>query len=404
VTVSAESGPIASGPVRLPAPGATMRHELAFSAARLRVGAQALTVRLDAGTADREPRDDSRVRIITKSPEPEVVLLAAPVDWEARFLAATLREVLEAPARVFVSARSGEWRDAATLAPVAPAEVRDAARRAAVVVWRAPQGTDPPARSERGGLLRWPWPRAGGEDGWYVSPPPPSPLAGALAGIRWDSLPPLAAPVAVEPMEASWVALTARRARRGDDRPVLVARDSGGRREVILVASGLWTWAFRGGPEAQAYRTVVSAAMDWLLGDRAVATDAVRPVRRTVPLATPLAFTRRDTTLRTAPITLTGPQGALRDTLQFDVGGVATLFLPPGIYGYTVERGAGSGVIAVEGYSDEIRPRPVLLGERAAQATRATVARTARGHAWLFAVVLALLIAEWAWRRRRGLP
>ena len=278
------------------------------------------------------------------------------------------------------------------------------ARRAAVVVWRAPHGADPPALPERGGVLRWPWPRSGAEDGWYVSPPPPSPLAGALAGVRWDSLPPLAAPVAVDPSEVSWVALTARRSRRGDPRPILVARDTGGRREITLAASGLWSWAFRGGPEAQAYRTVVSTAMDWLLGDRAVAGDDVRPVRSTVPLATPVAFVRRDTTLRAAAITLTGQQGTVRDTLHFDVGGVATLTLPPGIYRYTVARGAGSGVVAVETYSDELRPRPVLLDERGAQATGATVARTARGHGWLFAVVLALLIVEWAWRRRRGLP
>jgi hypothetical protein len=404
VSIEGVAGTLVTATVPLPPPGGTARHEVTFPATRLRPGAQALVIRLRAGSADREPRDDARTRVITRSPIPEVVVLAAPADWEARFLASALRDMLEVPGRAYVRVRANEWRDAATLGAVPDAQVREAARQAAVVVWRAPVGAEPPATPARGGLLRWVWPRAGGSDDWYVSSPPPSPVARALAGVRWDSLPPLAGAVSVPLGEDAWVGLTARQSRRGEDRPVLVARETGGRREVTIAASGMWNWAFRGGADAQAYRAVVSAALDWLLGERAVVRDPVRPVRNAVPLATPLAFARSDTAVGLVPIRLTGPEGEVVDTLRFGPGGVAELRLPAGVYAYVLGGGAGRGVVAVEEYSDEFRPRAVLLAGRSPPRIAATVARSARERVGLFALVLALLIGEWAWRRRRGLP
>jgi len=45
----------------------------------------ALEVRLD-GVSDSEPRDDARLFVLEVSPQPSVVLLASPPDWETRFL------------------------------------------------------------------------------------------------------------------------------------------------------------------------------------------------------------------------------------------------------------------------------------------------------------------------------
>jgi hypothetical protein len=55
----------------------------------LPAGWSALEVRLE-GVADSEPRDDVRLFVLEVSPQPSVVLLAAPPDWETRFLARTL--------------------------------------------------------------------------------------------------------------------------------------------------------------------------------------------------------------------------------------------------------------------------------------------------------------------------
>src|SRR5881628_3522958 len=92
------------------------------------------------------------------------------------------------------------------------------------------------------------WPTTRGQDGdWYVQPPGPSPLAGALAGIAWDSLPPAASLVELAPdsVGEAAVVLTARLARRGPPRALVVVREGGernGTRRATLAATGLYRW------------------------------------------------------------------------------------------------------------------------------------------------------------------
>src|SRR5439155_197985 len=144
----------------------------------LPAGWQALEVRLEGVAGDSEPRDDARWLVLEVSPPPSVVLLAAPPDWDSRFLARTLSDVARVPVRTLVQSGSdgSGWRDSA-----------------AVVV------------------------------------------------------------------------LTARLARRGAARPVIVLSQPGGARRAAVAASGLFRWAFRGGASAEAYRAVVAALADWLL-------------------------------------------------------------------------------------------------------------------------------------------
>src|SRR5207245_4577695 len=105
--------------------------ELAFPVSRFpSPGWSTLEVRLE-GVRDSEPRDDARLFAVEVSSAPAVVVLAAPPDWDLRFLARTLADVARVPLRMFVApqgASSGgeRWRDAATLAPVGA----DAVRRA----------------------------------------------------------------------------------------------------------------------------------------------------------------------------------------------------------------------------------------------------------------------------------
>jgi hypothetical protein len=92
------------------------------------------------------------------------------------------------------------------------------------------------------------------------------------------------------------------------------------------------------------------------------------------------------------------------DTLRFDAAGRAELRLPVGIYRYALRGGSESGLVAVEQYSDEWRPTtPVLASQPGAPAGR--LASTGlRDRWWLFLVAIAAFAAEWAWRRRQGLP
>ncbi|HXM37736.1 MAG TPA: hypothetical protein VN908_03635, partial [Gemmatimonadales bacterium] len=92
------------------------------------------------------------------------------------------------------------------------------------------------------------------------------------------------------------------------------------------------------------------------------------------------------------------------DTLRFDAAGRAELLLPAGVYRYALAGGPERGIVAVETYSDEWIPRPPSLGPQAGEA-RARIASIAlRDRWWLFVIAIGALAAEWAWRRRQGLP
>ena len=85
-----------------------------------------LRVRL-VGAGDREPRTDTRLHLITVAPTPGVVLVAAPGDWDSRFLYQTLREVAQLPVRGYVRLDADRWRTMGDLRP--SEEPRSRARR-----------------------------------------------------------------------------------------------------------------------------------------------------------------------------------------------------------------------------------------------------------------------------------
>jgi len=122
------------------------------------------------------------------------------------------------------------------------------------------------------------WPTNGQPGDWYVERPVSSPLTAALAGVLWDSLPPATA-VAVAPRDTAQgavVALTARLVRRGPPRPILTLERRNGTRVATVSAAGLWRWAFRGGAADQAYRSLVAALVDWLLGEQGAGAGSGR--------------------------------------------------------------------------------------------------------------------------------
>jgi hypothetical protein len=92
------------------------------------------------------------------------------------------------------------------------------------------------------------------------------------------------------------------------------------------------------------------------------------------------------------------------DTLHFDAAGRAELRLPPGAYRYSLPGGPERGLVAVEEYSDEWRPAPRLLAPQPGLPEARTIQVGLRDRWWLFVVAIAAFAAEWAWRRRQGLP
>ncbi len=212
-------------------------------------------------------------------------------------------------------------------------------------------------------------------------------------------------------------ALTARLARRGAPRPMVTLAVAGGVRRATITASGLWRWVFRGGAPEEAYRSLVAALADWLLGERRAGRgERAVPVTLEAPNGLPLVWRWTGggggggggTPSEPQPlvIELAGERGSRVDTLRFDAAGRAELWLPPGVYRYALAGGAERGVVAVEEYSDEWRPPPAVpaLASQPGQ-PEGRVARVGlRDRWWLYVIALAAFVAEWAWRRRQGLP
>src|SRR5438874_3264379 len=239
---------IASRAVPLPDSG-IVSSELTFPVSRFpRRGWVAVEVRLE-GVGDEEPRDDARLFVLEVSPQPSVVLLASPPDWETRFLARALEDVARVPVRTFIEAEPGRgrWRDGATLEGRAPDDVARAVAGAALVI----EAGDPAMVgrfSPKGAVLLWPSQRRFDGD-WYAQPPPSglSPLAAALAGVGWDSVPPATSLAELAPDSSTSVALVARLARRGPPRPMVTLSEHAGARRAAIAAGGLYRWAVRGG-------------------------------------------------------------------------------------------------------------------------------------------------------------
>ena len=399
---------LASRVVDLPDSG-VVSADLTFPASRFSFpGWVAVEVGLE-GVGDEEARDDARTLVLQVSAAPSIVLLASPPDWDTRFLAHALEDVAQAPVKVLVAADPGgtRWRDAATLTAVRPGEVARAVRGAALLV----EAGDPATFARvtaKGALLVWPLGRRQ-EGDWYVQPPVASPIAGALAGVAWDSLPPVTALGELAPSSPSdsspVIALTARLARRGPPRAVIALSQRDGNRRATIAAGGLYRWAFRGGASAEAYRALVAGLTDWLLAGGTGSGERFVPVTTVTANGLPLqwrwtaAGEPRDVVLSLATV-----RGQQQDTLRFDAGGRAELWLPPGQYRYAAAEGRERGLVAVDTYSDEWRPAPVVVAPQPG-ATGGRLAGVAlRDRWWLFVAAIAAFAGEWAWRRRQGLP
>jgi hypothetical protein len=241
---------------------------------------------------------------------------------------------------------------------------------------------------------------------WYVErATPTSPLAGRLAGVAWDSLPPLSGVVPLALASGEWIGLTARQGRRGVARPALVGSERDGRRELTTVGGGLWRWAFRGGAANEAYRALLAAGVDWLLRSEVARRGAPLTASAVVPSGVPVAFRWR---ARPAPVSVVvsfAGDSAGTAVLRFDPEGTALVSLEPGVYRWAMAAAGGaSGVTVVESYSNEFVPGAVMNLPRAAADAFHLLAVPARQRWWLFLVALLAFAGEWAWRQRRGLP
>jgi hypothetical protein len=343
VVLEASDRRLASRVVRL-GPTRSARVRLRASGSALAPGEHVLRVRIAA--EDAEARTDARLHRVIVLPTPGIVLLAAPADWDSRFLYMALRDVADLPVRGF--ARLGaRWRSMRDLSAAGEEQVRQAARRADLLILKG----SPPAGMESArarGIWRWPSGELAdapaGPGDWYLKPGTGSPLDGAFAGAPIDSFAPAIQLVTRRAEDGEWVALTARNGRRGPEWPAVTGRDAGRVREVSVLADGLWRWAFRGGAAEQTYRSWVAATVSWLLAGADSALGVARPVRPVVQQGLPVVFEWvGGGAPRPTPVRWTGAPEGTADTLRFDGNGRAEVRLPPGTYRYRLEPSGSPG-------------------------------------------------------------
>lgn len=383
-----------------PAAGFAERIELSVPAARLGPGQHLLEVVI-AGDDAGDPRTSRRVVAVDVAALPGVVVVAAAPDWESRFLFRTITAVSALPTEGFTLVAPGDWRRMAGGGRVAPAAVATAVRGADLVV---SMGGQAPGIEASSAIGRWEWPAAQPVVGdWFLSPVPGAPGVAALTTIPVESLPPAVALAPLTAEASGWTAFSAQLSRRGPERAAVVGLTDGGRRRVVVGASGFWRWAFRGGIAEQAYRSWVAETLQWLL---AAGPPDLTPVRLASPVVAqdqPLLFEWHGPG-PPEPVTVrwTGSTGGGQDSIRFDGEGRFALRLPPGRY-QVAAGGSPARPVAVEEYSDELLPGPMVLDNRAAAGGASPARQGVRESPWLFLVAIVAWCTEWWARRRAGL-
>ena len=352
---------------------------------------------------DPEPRNDSLGVGIDLSRQPGAVFVSTSPDYDARYALAVLRGALALPTRAFYHLSPGNWRADGSYAPVTEAEVRAAFRDAPVAILHGDTAVFGAPRQATRAPLALIVPAAGDGSEWYAAAAPVSPLSAALAGLPWDSLPPLLVNGNGPELRGQWRALDARRGREALTRTI-VAGDEAPRRVVIVAASDLWRWAFRGGASADAFTALWGSIFDYLASQRADRRAAV-PDAGVVRAGDPVAWRRGAAADSDVAVVLERRGAPAMDTvhLRFGTGAALTHSAPLATGRYAARMKGGAAVLVINA-ADELVPRaPRAAAGRIGGAPPRGAAPTARDAGWLYLLLVLLLCGEWILRRRAGM-
>lgn len=353
---------------------------------------------------DREPRNDTLGVAVDVARAAGAVLASTSPDFDARFVLPVLRGAVALPTRAYYRVAPGQWRQDGSLAPVDERTVKGAMHDAPLAILHGDTSYFGAPRTAMTGSLALIVPSGDTTGEWYAVDAPPSPIAGALAGIVWDSLPPIS--VSPRAPTGEWDALTVARARQYDRRSAVAGGSAGGRRVVVVSASGLWRWQFRGGASADAYVALWGSIFDWLSAERPDPRAAM-PAEGVVRAGDPVRWRRGTGTAKDSIVRVVlRRRGTVRDdslTLRFGAGATVAQTDPmaPGVYDVRVTGGAA---VLVVNSSRELLPRGLAV--KAGPVGGATAfgdQPRLRDRWWSYVLLIAALCAEWLLRRKRGL-
>jgi hypothetical protein len=328
----------------------------------------------------------------------DAVLISETPDWEPSFLLPLLERVTSGGADAYVRARllavQGSPGDLPTWLTAA------LQRHPRKLVLSTGPGEVP-------GIAATPDTRLDGE--WYPEQPAASaPTSVLLSGLQLAELPPIR-DVFLLGGSWEWASLMSRRDRRGEARPLAAAGRGGGARWALVVGSGYWRWAFRGGEARRVYEGLFGGIAGWLLEgvqrravDLAEVPSSVAPARwRVEPGITDLAITVYDSAGRAVWARRWEEPEALVTGPSLPAGPASFEAVGEGPEGrLRIER-----PLVVRAGSTELEPKP-LRPEVALPASGRDVEgeppRRSRA-VWPFALAIVLFGGEWIWRRRIGL-
>jgi hypothetical protein len=412
VTVAAGAAGVAGGALDLSVGDKALAHVPVEALPAYGEHAIAVKARLDApagptvlralvsSAGDAEPRNDTLLVPIEVARAASAVFVSTSPDFDARYALAVLRGSLGIPARGFFRVAPGEWRVEGPLTPLPESEVRQAIHDAPVVILHGDTAAFGPPRSVAPGPLAL-IVTSGTEGEWYPSAAPMSPLAPALSGLAWDSLPPVG--IVASPPSGSWIGLEARRGRGGERKPIVVGSDEP-RRVAIVAASGLWRWQFRGGVAADAFTALWGSIFDWLAAERTDRRAAVVD-DRLVRAGDPVRWRRGSPQDSVVALTLrergTGRVDSLTLRFAANANVVESKPLPVGVY--EVSTRGGTSVLPVNESREWLPRAPRVAAIGAGGVLSADATPRLRVFGWAYALAILMLCAEWILRRTRGM-
>jgi hypothetical protein len=351
---------------------------------------------------DVESRNDTVSAAIDRSPSASAVFVSTSPDPDARYAIAVLRGALAIPTRGFFRVAPNAWRVDGTLSAVSEHDVRTALHDAPLAVLQGDTAIFGPPLSATSGPVALVSPARDTAGEWYAIGTDDSPLSATLSGVAWDSL----APISVSGAEAqgSWHGVDAHRGRGGANRPIVVGREVP-RRVIVVAASGLWRWSFRGGVASDAYSALWGAIFDWLAAERGDRRAAI-PDAASFRAEQPIRWRRGSATDTLVAVLLRRRNGSNRTdslTLRFGTGTsvVTSPPLAPGLYDVTTR--GGTSLVAVNAASEWIPRVPTVHSGAVRGGVSLGGDVRVRGMPWLYFVIVVALCAEWIVRRRIGM-
>ena len=417
--------------VRVLAPGPGLR---STGTVRLPQAAESGHLRYIARIADEEQVDDafpSDNEAVTYAdigyPSGALVLVSAVPDWEPRYLLPVLEKVTGLPSVGYLRVgpdrfvRLG-WGSELGIAD--SSTVKRAATEAALLVLHGLAADADSWITEiaggRGQRLVLPLDSEGAravglETGdpisgeWYASPDvPTSPIAGALAGVNIQGLPPLSrAMVPSDPVLLPPLQIQLRGAGSPESAFALIERPGG--RVAVALASHFWRWAARENGH-EPYRRIWSGIADWLLAGEEVIAAEPRPTVWVTSRGQKIGWSLGGDS-SSVHLEIRSGTEIVTDTILVGGGEAMTRSLDPGLYTYTLvsesDDTVGAGRFDVSGMSLEMLPVPKMPelspGSLGLLGKTEDSGRPLRTYPWVYLLIMALLCGEWIVRRRTGL-